>query len=543
MIKYYDTRSLLSEPLSFREVVLEGIARGGGLFVPERVPAVSHADILALAELPYRERAAFIFERFELGVPGERIRDICREAYGANFSDEEVAPVREIGGPAGPRGAAPGAPSAGAPASIMSDASAGATSGASSGRRFVLELWHGPTLAFKDMALQCMPLFFSEALDHAQELGQRTPQKLILVATSGDTGVAALNGFADRAHVKIIVCYPRGGVSPVQEQQMTTQPGGNLTVFAVDGDFDCCQRLVKTVFADQVFCEELAAGFSTSLSSANSINWGRLLPQIVYYFSAYADLVKRGVCGIGDPLDVCVPSGNFGNILGCFYAKLMGLPVGRLLCASNTNRILTDFLHTGAYDLSDRSLVKTASPSMDILISSNLERLLFELSRDGERVRAWMHELAEKRVFRVDAATRALLARDLVGDWVDTDTCLRTLGDVFREHGYLLDPHSAVAWEVARRHGGGAPMLIVSTAHWSKFPADVMRGLRGLPPEAPLAEDEFELVAAIDRMAPGSVGAKMVRSIQERPVRFRNEVEPEPAALEAAIRAWLAGEG
>jgi threonine synthase len=504
MINYFDTRSYLSEPLPFRDVVLQGLAQGGGLFVPERVPALSPADIQALTDLPYWRRAAFIYERFELGLPAETVQDICRTAYGANFN-------REVDG------------------------------GSEAGPFFFLELWHGPTLAFKDMALQCMPLFFSEALENAHRQGQQVTDKLILVATSGDTGVAALNGFADRAHVKIIVCYPSGGVSSVQEKQMTTQAGDNLTVLAVDGDFDACQRSVKAVFADQAFAQELAGSYGLSLSSANSINWGRLLPQIVYYFSAYADLLQRGSLQMGDPLDICVPSGNFGDILGAYYAKKMGLPAGRLVCASNTNNILADFFSTGVYDISARCLVKTASPSMDILISSNLERLLFETHRDGAQVRAWMQDLAEKGVFSVDAGTLDLLRRDFAAGWADTETCLKAIGAVFEDDGYLMDPHTAVGWEIARRFKGDAPMLIVSTAHWSKFPADVMRGLRGLPPEAPLAEDEFELVAAIDRLDPGSAGAEAVRRVNERPVRFSSRAEAGAEPLESAIREWLSG--
>jgi threonine synthase len=351
--------------------------------------------------------------------------------------------------------------------------------------------------------------------------------------------VAALNGFADRAHVKIMVCYPSGGVSTVQEKQMTTQAGDNLTVVAVAGDFDACQRSVKAVFADQAFAEELAGTYGLSLSSANSINWGRLLPQIVYYFSAYADLLARGALQMGDPIDICVPSGNFGDILGAYYAKQMGLPAGRLICASNTNNILTDFFATGVYDISARCLVKTASPSMDILISSNLERLLFETHRDGAQVRGWMKDLAEKGAFSVDAETLALLTRDFAAGWADTETCLQAIGTVWDEDGYLMDPHTAVGWEIARRFKGEAPMLIVSTAHWSKFPADVARGLRGLPPEAPLAEDEFELVAALDKLDPGSAGAEAVRRIQERDVRFSTQVDAGAEPLESAIREWL----
>jgi threonine synthase len=510
MIKYLDTRSYLSEPLPFRDVVLQGLAPGGGLFVPERLPAITPAEIAALSEQPYWRRAAFIYGRFDLGLPAEKVQEICRTAYGSNFNDEDVAVVREVDG--------------------WSD----------DGPFFFLELWHGPTLAFKDMALQCMPLFFSEALEHAHAEGEEAVDKLILVATSGDTGVAALNGFADRSHVKIIVCYPSGGVSTVQEQQMTTQAGNNLTVFAVDGDFDACQRAVKAVFADPEFAAELSCGQSLSLSSANSINWGRLLPQIVYYFSAYADMLQRGALQMGDPLDICVPSGNFGDILGAYYAKQMGLPLGRLVCASNTNNILSDFFSTGVYDISARCLVKTASPSMDILISSNLERLLFETHRDGGQVRTWMQDLAEKGVFQVDAETLALLTRDFAAGWADTETCLQAVRTVFEEDGYLMDPHTAIGWEIARRYKGEAPMLVVSTAHWSKFPADVVRGLRGLPPDGQLAEDEFALVAELDRLDPGSAGAAAVRDIRQRPVRFHNAVEAGAEPLENAIREWLA---
>ena len=260
----------------------------------------------------------------------------------------------------------------------------------------MLELWHGPTLAFKDMALQCMPLYFSEALEQAHARGATDLDFLILVATSGDTGVAALNGFADRAHTRICVYYPDAGVSALQELQMVTQPGDNLTVFRLGGDFDDCQSSVKAVFDDAGFAAELAERHRLSLSSANSINWGRLLPQIVYYISGYADLAARGAVTAGAPMDVCVPTGNFGNILAAWYARDIGVPIGRLLCASNSNNVLYDFLSSGVYDIAARSLVKTPSPSMDILISSNLERLLYDLTGDPARIAGWMRELKRR---------------------------------------------------------------------------------------------------------------------------------------------------
>jgi threonine synthase len=504
VIKYVDTRAALSEPLPFTEVVLRGIAPGGGLFVPERLPDLGHSDLERLAQLPYWQRAAGIFHSFEPDISEERVSAIAQQAYGKNFRHKDVAALRDLGVD-----------------------------------RFVLELWHGPTLAFKDMALQCMPLFFSEAVEQSRREGRDGAEYLVLVATSGDTGVAALSGFADRAHTKIAVCYPEGGVSPLQQRQMVTQPGENLTVFAVGGDFDTCQSCVKAVFTDETFCEELLIRHGLRLSSANSINWGRLLPQIVYYVSAYVDMVKRGRRRMGDAIDVCVPSGNFGNLLAAYYAKRLGVPIERLLCASNTNNVLSDFLATGRYDIADRSLIKTASPSMDILVSSNLERLLYELTGNGPQVRAWMSSLGESGVFALDEVTFARIRREFVGDWVDDETSLATIGRVQKEHKYLMDPHTAVAWEVAERHMGDLPMLVVSTAHWSKFPADVVRGLGGLAPDAPVPGDELELLARVDSLAPGHPIPDSISEVCSRPVRFTGRVEGDPKALEQGMRDWL----
>jgi len=499
-----DTRSFLDDPVPFSEALLQGIAPGGGLFVPERLPTLTLTEIEALAGLPYRERAADVFRRFEFDMPYERIEAITRQAYGENFDHPEVAPVRAVGT-----------------------------------NRFALELWHGPTLAFKDMALQCMPLFFSEALEMTRSRGHREADFLVLVATSGDTGVAALTGFANRLHIKIAVCYPAGGVSPIQQRQMITQPGDNLNVFAVKGDFDACQSTVKAVFAHESFAAELLAEYGLELSSANSINWGRLVPQIVYYISAYADLVARGVRALGDPIDVCVPTGNFGNILAAHYAKRMGTPIARLLCAANANNVLADFLESGVYEIAGRRLVKTASPSMDILISSNLERLLYETAHDGLLVQQWMDDLRLRGRFRLETDMFARLREDLIGDWVDNETCLQTIGRVHRDLGYLIDPHTAVAWETADRHSGDLPMLVVSPAHWSKFPADVLRGLSGLPADQPLEGDDFELLEKVEQLAPGNPAPPVVREMLSRPVRFKEQVAGDRESLEDALRNWL----
>jgi threonine synthase len=506
MIRYADTRGVVGERRTFTQAILEGIAPGGGLFVPERLPSFSVDQIELLATVPYHARAAAVYEAFGLDVTSAKTRAIAARAYGPNFDDPEVAPVRDV---------APG--------------------------RHVLELWHGPTLAFKDMALQCMPLFFSEALDQAHAAGVTGLDYLILVATSGDTGVAALNGYADRAHTRICVFYPDAGVSALQELQMVTQPGDNLTVFRLAGDFDACQSSVKAVFDDAAFAAGLAERHRLALSSANSINWGRLLPQIVYYISGYADLAARGVVSGGECIDVCVPTGNFGNILAAWYARDIGVPIDRLLCASNTNNVLYDFLSSGVYDISARALVKTPSPSMDILISSNLERLLYDLTGDPARIAAWMAALKTKRRFAVDAATRAKLRERFAATWVDNDTCLEVIGRVQREQGYLLDPHTAVAWEAAERLAGDAPVLIASTAHWSKFAADVVRGLIGVPAGAPVpgAADDLELLDRVVDLAPGASVPSQLGAVRARPRRFDARVEAGREPVEAALRAWL----
>lgn len=465
---------------------------------------MSLSELLELARLPYWERATRIFERFQLGFPTSRVAALAREAYGPNFDHPEVAPLVEVGA-----------------------------------NRFVLELWHGPTFAFKDLALQCMPLFFSEILRQARAQGRETCDFLVLVATSGDTGTAALSGFSDRPHTRIAVCYPSGGVSLLQERQMITQPGDNLLVLAVEGDFDACQRAVKTVFSDVTFAEELRTEHRMKLTSANSINWGRLLPQFVYYLSAYADLVARGHCPPGAPVDICVPTGNFGNILAAYYAKRMGLPVELLICASNANNVLADFLATGTYDIAQRELVKTPSPAMDILVSSNLERLLYEITRDGTRVRAWMEDLNTKGAFKIDLATHAAVQEQIVGDWVDNQTCLATIRRVHQEYRYLIDPHTAVAWEVADRQAPERPLIVVSTAHWSKFPADVVRALRGLEPNAPLDKDGLDLLEEASSLAPGCPAPEAMKIVLERPARFTERVAGAGESLKQALRRWL----
>jgi threonine synthase len=506
---YRDTRGLDSSRPTYSDVVVKGIAPGGGLYVPEALPRLSLEEVLAFSAMPYWRRAAAIFTRFRVDFDAARVDRLMQLAYGPQFDDERIAPVVEV------------------------------VAG-----MHVLELWHGPTSAFKDMALQCMPLFFSEAVERKQERRELDDDILVLVATSGDTGKAALEGFADRERTRIVVFYPADGVSDIQRKQMVTQRGKNVGVFGVRGNFDDCQGAVKAAFADEAFNTELHIKRRLHLSSANSINWGRLMPQIVYYVSAYADMVAEGGVKPGEPLDVCVPTGNFGNILGAYYAREMGVPIGRLICASNENNVLADFIATGVYDISVRDFVTTPSPSMDILISSNLERLLYHLA-GPESVREWMAQLAAEKRFQVDPETYRKIRELLVGDFVTNDESLGTVKRVFDETGYLMDPHTAVAWEVAERLQGDVPVLVVSTAHWAKFGADVLKALRDLPYAEPLPTEYagltgVELLARVQAIATeGACVPKSLAELDEVPERFTSVVDTGRDGVEGAVREWL----
>jgi threonine synthase len=377
--------------------------------------------------------------------------------------------------------------------------------------------------------------------------GETLDDYLVLVATSGDTGKAALEGFADREHTRIAVFYPAEGVSDIQRKQMVTQHGSNVAVFGVEGNFDDCQKAVKAAFADPAFERELHERHGVRLSSANSINWGRLLPQVVYYASAYADMVADGGVRPGERIDVCVPTGNFGNILAGFYAKRMGVPIERLLCASNENNVLSDFIATGSYDISSRGFTTTPSPSMDILISSNLERLLFELTLDSAAVRAWQSSLARDRRFVVDRDTFASMREHFAADWIDNDQTLQVIRRVWNDHRYLLDPHTAVAWEVGERLKAENPLLVVSTAHWAKFGADVFKALHGIPYDSPLPSPEaslsgIDLIAEITRTAPGaSPIPRSLADLSSAPERFTRVVRLDHGGVEATIEDWLDG--
>ena len=517
-ISYIDTRALAGEPVPFTQAVINGLAPGGGLYVPTHIPELNINQIVALSNMTYAERAAAIYKIFGVDLPVDKVDSLQKDAYGEQWDTAEICPITSL-----------------------------------PGDTHVLELWHGPTCAFKDMALQSLPRFFSASAAKLKRRGKVKTDFLILVATSGDTGKAALEGFRDVPGVGIAVMYPHGGVSDIQFKQMATQRGGNVCVWAVRGNFDDCQRAAKAVFSDATFAERLRGESKIALSSANSINWGRLLPQVVYYISAYGQLARAGKIEVGQEIDVCVPTGNFGNILAAWYAREMGTPIRRLICASNENRVLTDFINTGTYDISDRTFVLTPSPSMDILVSSNLERQLFELSgRNAEAIRGWMADLAKERRFRVDEETFAKFREIFVSDSVSSADCLATIRRIHDEYGYLVDPHTAVAMEVAARcREDGVPVLVASTAHWAKFGENVWRALHGYAPgEALPAEvaalSGCELNALIEREASTDLPAgvaptyvpKPLAELDALPIRFSEVIEPAVPGVEEEVAAF-----
>lgn len=452
-MNYISTRGS-KEKLGAAQAIIAGIATDGGLFVPEELPVVDLAFIESLTDLSYEQRAVKILEKFLTDYSEDELQGCVERAYGKDkFDTKEIAPVTALAGES------------------------------------VLELWHGPTSAFKDMALQLLPQLMSTAL---RKTGEKS-DIVILVATSGDTGKAALEGFKDVEQIRIIVFYPETGVSKIQRLQMVTQTGGNVAVVAVEGNFDDAQTGVKQIFGDMRFKEQLKNN-NVQLSSANSINWGRLVPQIVYYFSSYADLLKKKKISLGDEINFCVPTGNFGNILAGYYAKQMGLPVHKLVCASNANNVLTDFLKTGTYNR-NRGFFKTITPSMDILISSNLERLLYHVSGgDTNQIFSWMEALKQSGVYNVGAKHLAAIQNIFWAGWTDDQRTQAKIASVYKEQKYVMDTHTAVAWQVADEYrqttGDLHEMVIVSTASPYKFNESVLQAL-GVPAAG---MDEFALL-------------------------------------------------
>lgn len=483
-MKFISTRSQHSVGVSSAEAIKNGLAPDGGLYMPESIPTLSQADLDRLSKMSYPERAAHILHMYLTDYTKEELLADCKAAYSEARFDGGAAPLARLGD-----------------------------------RMSVLELWHGPTCAFKDMALQIMPRLLSRALVKTGE----TRTALILVATSGDTGKAALEGYCDIPQIKIKVFYPANGVSRVQKLQMVTQSGENVSVEAIDGNFDDAQSGVKRIFSDASIADALNER-DTFLSSANSINWGRLAPQIVYYVSAYLDAVKQGLITMGETLDVCVPTGNFGNIFAAYMAKKMGVPLGRLVCASNMNNVLTDFLDCGTYDR-NRPFHTTISPSMDILISSNLERLLY-LVAGPCKTASYMESLAKSGRYTLDASDFAAIKESFSGAYTSEEATRETIKRVFEKEGMLIDTHTAVACyasECYLEKNAERKLLLVSTASPFKFANDVCKAL-GTTPENELAALDT-LSALTNKKIPTPLDG-----IGMRTVRFDRVIAPSEMA-------------
>jgi threonine synthase len=474
-MQYVSTRNN-HPPVNASRAIALGMVPEGGLFVPETVPDLG---FLPTGSESYGSVAERILPPLLTDFPAPEVASCIARAYNAaSFDTDEIVNVVPL-----------------------------------DEGRSVMELWHGPTAAFKDVALQIMPHLLGTA---KKIIGDRS-HTVILVATSGDTGKAALEGFRNCDGIAIIVFYPHGGVSEVQKLQMTTTDGTNTRVIGVKGNFDECQTEVKRLLGSSSLRERYREkGFE--FSSANSINWGRLCPQIAYYFSSYGKLVGRGTIAAGDKVNFCIPTGNFGNILAGYYAMRMGLPIDKLICASNANKVLADFFAAGLYD-SNRPFSRTVSPSMDILISSNLERFLYEVTgHDAGAAAGWSRSLAGTGAFRVDEPTREAMGRFIVPGWVDEQEVLATIGATFRQTGYVLDTHTAVAAALGRRVAlpDGRHTIIASTASPFKFGTAVLKGMTG-----EVVDDEFRAIDRISTLSgmPVHRALLQLRQRQERHTR------------------------
>ncbi len=468
------------------EAIKIGLSREGGLFVPESIPTITVQDLVALSSKPYNDRARFVLSLFLTDFSEEELSACVENAYGnQTFEYDLVAPLKKI-----------------------------------NDHTHIMELWHGPTCAFKDVALQILPHFLTTSLRKTGE----GKEAVILVATSGDTGKAALEGFCDVDGTSIVVFFPKDGVSQIQRLQMVTQKGKNVLVSGVNGNFDDAQSGVKKIFTDKAFAAELEKkGYF--LSSANSINWGRLVPQIVYYVSAYCDLIHANEIKAGEGINFVVPTGNFGNILAAYFAKEMGVPIKKLICASNRNRVLTDFIESGVYQ-KNRPFYLTTSPSMDILISSNLERLLYLLSnRDAKKTAEYMSQLNEKGEYNVDSALLEKIQGIFYAGCCDDASAAAEIKRTFDEAAYVCDTHTAVGKRVYREYveqtGDTTLTVIASTASPYKFAGSVLDALG-----VDKAAEEFAQLEQLEKLSGLKIPASLAE-LKKLSVRFSDYCEKE----------------
>lgn len=483
-MNYNSTRN--SEVIvSSKFAIANGISQEGGLFVPSDIPKLTLKQLEDMATANYRTIAKTVLSKFLTDFTKEEIENCVNSAYTSKkFGSDEIAPMHKLNGTAS-----------------------------------VLELWHGPTCAFKDMALQILPHLMMTSAKTVLD----NKKIVILVATSGDTGKAALEGFRDVDGTGILVFYPEDGVSKVQKLQMNTQEGENVCVSGIHGNFDHAQSGVKAIFTDPKMRKKLEEN-NMIFSSANSINWGRLVPQVVYYVASYCRLIKNGEIKAGEKVNFVVPTGNFGNILAGYYAMQMGVPVNKLICASNSNNVLTDFIKTGTYD-KNRSFFTTVSPSMDILISSNLERLIYDMSgKDDKKLSGYMSALSAEGKYSVDEDIKNKISNLFVGGCCSDEETLETIANTFKKYNYLCDTHTAVAVKVYedyfKQTGDLTKTVIVSTASPYKFASDVLSALS--PKDA--AEDEFAVIDMLENIS-GTTAPAQLKNLKNKEVRFHNVCE------------------
>ncbi len=479
-MRFQSTRDLNKTKYNSAQVIKQGLANDGGLFVPEEIPLISAEEITSFCHMSYPELAATVLGKFLSDYTYDELLQDCKNAYNNESFLNGACPLVNV-----------------------------------EDNTYALELWHGPTCAFKDMALQIMPKLLSRALVKTGE--NRTA--LVLVATSGDTGKAALEGYKDVGQIKICVYYPKNGVSTIQELQMTTQTGTNVNVCAVEGNFDDIQTGVKHIFNDENIAETLSKqGYF--LSSANSINFGRLAPQIVYYIKSYCDLINRDEIELGEKINICVPTGNFGNILAAYIAKLMGLPINKLICASNSNNILTDFLKTGVYDR-NRDFHLTMSPSMDILISSNLERLLYLIS-DAKQTGEYMNLLNSTGRYRVSDEIKRKIDENFVGYYADENQTADTIAKYYNFEDYLMDTHTAVAFYALESYRketlDNTKTVVASTASPYKFAQSVYNSIYGENPY-----DDLEVLEELS-ITTGTKIPKPLCQLDKKKVNFSKNI-------------------
>lgn len=474
--------------VSSAQAIAQGISEEGGLFVPQSFPKFSLDDIKDMLSMSYQKRAEAVFKCYLTDFTDDEIADCVNKAYTKEkFESENPAPITSV---------------------EYKD-----------NELNILELWHGPTCAFKDMALQILPHLLTKSLKKTAD----GTKAIILVATSGDTGKAALEGFKDVENTEIIVFYPVNGVSAMQKHQMNTQQGENVYVCAIKGNFDDAQTGVKTIFTDPANSELLAKN-GMMFSSANSINWGRLLPQIVYYVSAYCDMVKNNKVALGEKINIVVPTGNFGNILAAYYACEMGIPVNKFICASNSNNVLTDFINTGVYDR-NRDFYTTISPSMDILVSSNLERLLYKLSDNNDKlVHELMTKLKSEGVYEVPQEVKERITSAFYGGFCDEECTKATIKELFESKRYLCDTHTSVAVAVYDKYvdetGDKTPTVIASTASPYKFSKSVLEAIC----DKELPESEFDMVDMLFELSSTKVPTP-IAELKGATARFDNVTE------------------